>query len=69
MTYLKESMKAVVKLLFVKAFSNEFGLVQWNSVKTEIEDIKKQIDKAEGAREALAAAARSGQGTDATMGA
>ena len=73
MTNLKESMKAAVKLLFVKSFSNEFGLIQWNSVKTEVEDIKKQIDKAEGAREALAAAAadasaRVGPGTDATMG-
>ena len=38
-----------------------------DSVKTEIEDIKKQIDKAEGAREALAAA-RLGAGTATTMG-
>ena len=67
MSILKESMKAAVKLLFVKSFSNEFGLIQWNSVKTEVEEIKKQIDKAEGAREAMAAAAKQGVGTDVTM--
>ena len=66
MSILKESMKAAVKLLFVKSFFNEFGLIQWNSVKTEVEEIKKQIDKAEGAREAMAAAAKQGVGTDVT---
>ena len=64
---LKDSMKAAVKLLFVKCFSNEVGLIQWNYVKNEVEDIKKQIDKAEGAREALAAMQRQAD-SDAKMG-
>ena len=64
---LKDSMKAAVKLLFVKCFSNEVGLIQWNYVKYEVEDINKQIDRAEGAREALAAMQRQA-GSDAKMG-
>ena len=64
---LKDIMKAAVKLLFVKCFSNEVGLIQWNYVKNEVEDIKKQIDKAEGAREALAEMQRQ-TASDAKMG-
>ena len=64
---LKDSMKAAVKLLFVKCFSNENGSIQWNTVKYEVEEIKKQIDRAEGAREALAAMQRQA-GSDAKMG-
>ena len=64
---LKDSMKAAVQLLFVKCFSNEVGLIQWNYVKYEVEEIKKQIDRTEGAREALAAMQQQA-GSDAKMG-
>ena len=60
-------MKAAVKLLFVKCFSNEVGMIQWNYVKLEVEDIKKHIDRAEGAREALAEMQRQ-TASDAKMG-
>ena len=45
-------------------------MIQWNFIKYEVEDIKKQIDKAEGAREALAAATAMQRhvGSDTTMG-
>ena len=64
---LKDSMKAAVKLLFVTCFSNEVGLIQWNYVKYEVEEIKKQIDRTEGAREALAEMQRQ-TASDAKMG-
>ncbi|MFM7987530.1 MAG: hypothetical protein ACKPKO_50275, partial [Candidatus Fonsibacter sp.] len=70
MSILKDRMRAAAKLLLVACFSNETGMIQWNVIKFQVEEINREIDKAEGAREALAAASAMHRqvGSDATTG-
>ena len=49
----RDRLKMIVALIMVKAFGNEQGETQWNTIKNLIEDIKTRVDKNQGRIEAL----------------